>query len=156
MKNELSDPAGSDDGRATRILARKVAAELLLFFVPILTSGFALFLLNSFYRDRIRLMHGAVRWLLLVAVTYAAMALTSYLVGRLAHRVLPPYEYTFYTSAVFSLLVFLMVFMHCTAASIIFFYSVAISVAAGLVVYAAVGLPLILAKARRRDRSRSP
>ncbi len=153
MTNELSRPAGSDDGRATRVLARKVAAELLLFFVPILTSGFALFLLNSFYRDRIRLMHGAVRWVILMAIVYAVMASTSYAVGRIARRVLPPYEYTFYTSAVFSLLVLLMVFLHCMAANVLLFYSIAISVAAALGIYAGVGLPLILAKARRRGRS---
>lgn len=154
MKSDLPRLAGTSDPRAARRLAGQIAAELLLFFVPVLSAGFALFLLNVFFREAVRRMDDLPRWLLLLFVMGAAMAASSYILGKIAGRLLPPFEYTFYTAGVFSFLVFLMVFVHCTQSGILFLYSVGISLLAGLGIFVAVGLPLIGAKATGRRKQR--
>ncbi|MEW6365894.1 MAG: hypothetical protein AB1714_14795 [Acidobacteriota bacterium] len=152
MTDERGEPVLKRDPRATNILAMQVAAELILFLLPVICSALTLFCLKLFLQDAIRRMDGLPRWLLLISVVAASLAVSSYAVGASLRRYLPPLEYTLWTSTIFGLLVLLTVMLWCIGAEILFLYSLGISLAAGILIFVAVGIPLMAGKARGRRK----
>ena len=152
MRDEGVEPRLRRDPRASSLLAMQVAAELILFLLPVTFSALTLFCLKLFLQDSIRRMDDLPRWLLLISVVAASLAVSSYAVGASLRRYLPPLEYSLWTSIIFSLLVFLTVILWCIGAEILFLYSLGISLAAGTVIFVVVGIPLMAAKARYRRK----
>ncbi len=146
----LRDP---DSHQMAVRVAVQVAFELVLFFVPVLMSAFALLLLNLFFRHQVRLMSGAPRWILLLSIIAVTMAASSFFVTLAARRFLPPVDYTLWTSAIFSLMIFLMALLRCMASSILTLHTVIISAFAGALFFIFVGLPAIAAKSHIAKKS---
>lgn len=139
-----------ESAKQARVLSVRVAFELLAFFIPIVCAGIALLILNIAFREDVREMSSFGRWSLLLSLVFLVTAISSYATAHLAYKILAPFSYTIYTSAVFSLIIFLMVLLRCMAADVLFLYSIAISLAVSLGTFVSIGVPMMLAKARRR------
>jgi len=140
-------PAQHADERDSALrLAIQIATELLLYFVPVFAATIALVVLNLLFREQVRTMGGTARWLLLLAVVGLSMAITAYGIARAASRILPPGVYTLWSSAVFGLLIFLIVFLRSLSVNILFLYAIGLSLLSGAGFFVAVGLPTLLGK----------